>query len=114
MPKMFVVLDRFENTDSITVDCPPSVLAPGASQDVSISFCPCEAEHYHAVVPVRINGLYTVKLALLGEGVPLRLELANPAHRALNMGAISLGSHATKTVQVQMDLMLCGMILLLI
>ena len=97
---MLVVSGRYENTDSMAVDCPPSVLAPGASQDVSISFCPCEAQQYNEVVPIRINGLYTVKLALLGEGVPLRVELANPAHRALNLGAISLGSQVNKTVQV--------------
>ena len=93
---------RYENTDSMTVDCPPSVLSPGQSQEVSISFCPGEAQHYREVVPVRINGLYTVKLLLLGEGTPLRLELANPAHRLLNLGAVSLGSQATKTVQVCM------------
>ena len=97
---MLVVSGRYENTDSMAVDCPPSVLAPGASQDVSISFCPCGAQQYNEVVPIRINGLYTVKLALLGEGVPLRVELANPAHRALNLGAISLGSQVNKTVQV--------------
>lgn len=102
MSEVYHVACRYENTDSLTVDCPPSVLAPGQSQEVSISFCPCEAQHYREVVPIRINGLYTVKLVLLGEGTPLRLELANPAHRLLNLGAVSLGSQATKTVQVRM------------
>lgn len=91
---------RYENSDSLAVDCPPSVLAPGASQEVSISFSPCEARMYQEVLPININGLYTVRVSVLGEGSPLRLELANPTHRSLNLGAVSRGSQSSKTVQV--------------
>ena len=83
------------------VDCPPSVLAPGASQDVNISFSPSEAGLFRAVVPFKINGLYTVKIVILGEGSPLRLELANAAHTNLNLGAVSRGGQTSKTVQVR-------------
>lgn len=91
---------RYENNDSLAVDCPPSVLAPGASQEVSISFSPCEARMYREVLPININALYTVRVSILGEGSPLRLELANPAHRSLNLGAVSRGSQSSKSVQV--------------
>ena len=67
---------------------------------MSITFTPCEARMYREVLPVNINGLYTVKVTLLGEGSPLRLELANPAHRSLNLGAVSQGGHTSKSVQV--------------
>ena len=84
----------------MTVDCPPGVLAPGASQDVSITFSPCEARLYREDIPFNINGLYTVKVAITGEGSPLKLELANAAHRSLNLGAVSRGGQTSKTVQV--------------
>lgn len=84
----------------MTVDCPPSVLVPGASQDVSITFSPCEARLYREEIPFNINGLYTVRVAITGEGSPLKLELANAAHRSLNLGAVSRGGQTSKTVQV--------------
>ncbi len=95
-----IALCRYESSDSLTVDCPPSVLAPGASQDVSISFSPCQSRLYREVVSVNINGLYTVKLVIMGEGSPLKLELANAVHRNLNLGAVSQGGQTSKTVQV--------------
>lgn len=55
---------------------------------------------YREVLPVNINGLYTVKVSILGEGSPLRLELANPAYRSLNLGAVSQGGQTSKSVQV--------------
>ena len=76
------------------------MLAPGASQDVGISFTPCEARLYREVVSVNINGLYTMKAVILGEGSPLKLELDNPAHRSINLGAVSRGAQTSKTVQV--------------
>ena len=77
---------------------------PGASQDVTIAFSPCEARLYREVLPIKINGLYTIKVTIIGEGSPFRLELANPAHRALNLGAVSQGSQTSKTVQVPLAL----------
>ena len=41
-----------------------------------------------------------MKLVILGEGSPLRLELGNPAHTNLNLGAVTQGSQTSKTVQV--------------
>lgn len=55
---------------------------------------------YREVLPININGLYTVRVSILGEGTPLKLELANPAHRSLNLGAVSRGSQSSKSVQV--------------
>lgn len=83
------------------VDCPPSVLAPGASQDVSIIFAPCEARLYREEIPFKINGLYTMKVVVMGEGSNLKLELGNAAHRSLNLGAVSCGGQTSKTVQVR-------------
>lgn len=85
----------------MTVDCPPSVLAPGASQDVSIMFSPCEARLYREEIPFKINGLYTMKVVIMGEGSNLKLELGNAAHRSLNLGAVSCGGQTSKTVQVR-------------
>ena len=94
-------LYRYENSDSMAVDCPPSVLAPGASQDVSVIFSPCEARLYREEIPFKINGLYTMKVVVMGEGSNLKLELGNAAHRSLNLGAVSCGGQTSKTVQVR-------------
>ncbi|KAL0040642.1 hypothetical protein WJX79_000331 [Trebouxia sp. C0005] len=91
---------EYESSDSMTVDCPPSVLAPGASQEVSIIFSPCEARSYREEIPFKVNGLYTMKVVVMGEGSNLKLELGNAAHRNLNLGAVSCGGQTSKTVQI--------------
>ena len=98
---MICALCRYESSDSMTVDCPPSVLAPGASQEVSIIFSPCEARSYREEIPFKVNGLYTMKVVVMGEGSNLKLELGNAAHRNLNLGAVSCGGQTSKTVQVR-------------
>jgi hydrocephalus-inducing protein len=45
----------------------PTMLAPGHSADMTVSFSPREAKDYRAVIPFQINGLYTVNVAVTGE-----------------------------------------------
>lgn len=78
----------------------PCVLGPGQNQEVVISFKPTAAEVYDAVVPVRVNGLFNINIRLLGEGVPLRIELAHPEQlqRGVTFGAVPCGSSCTRTL----------------
>ena len=53
---------------------------------MTVSFMPRESRDYRAVIPFQINGLYNVNVVVTGEGVPLRLDLANPAQTAVSFG----------------------------
>ncbi|KXZ49496.1 hypothetical protein GPECTOR_21g722 [Gonium pectorale] len=82
------------------VDCGPSVLQPGEAREWVVTFRPRGPAACSLSLPLEINGLYTVHVEVKGEGSPLRVEVANPAHRAINFGPVSQGGSTTRVVPV--------------
>ncbi|EFJ42226.1 hypothetical protein VOLCADRAFT_67248 [Volvox carteri f. nagariensis] len=82
------------------VDCGPLVLQPGESREWVVTFKPHAAVPAVLSLPLEINGLYTVHVEARGEGSPLRVEVANPAHRAINFGPVAASGSATRVVPV--------------
>ncbi|CAM9230380.1 unnamed protein product, partial [Phaeothamnion confervicola] len=82
------------------VDCEPRVLEPGEVVDVPIHFAPREPRPYAFAVPFVVNGTASVRVAVAGEGCPVRLELAAAADRQLTFGVVAAGAAVTKTVRV--------------
>eukprot|EP00878_Enallax_costatus_P027844 GHUV01030012.1.p1 GENE.GHUV01030012.1~~GHUV01030012.1.p1 ORF type:complete len:171 (-),score=43.69 GHUV01030012.1:309-821(-) len=84
------------------VQSSPAVLAPGHSQDMTITFKPMIAQKYDIAVPVRINGLYTINILLSGEGAPLRVELAKEEQlqRGVMFGAVPMGSSCSRALSL--------------
>lgn len=76
----------------------PSVLEAGQSIDVPLHFAPRDARQYAFGVPFLVNGSYTVKLLVVGEGCPARLELANLAQKHLTFGMVPEGQQVAKQV----------------
>ncbi|PNH08880.1 Hydrocephalus-inducing protein [Tetrabaena socialis] len=91
---------RNDDTQPIAVDCGPLVLQPGESREWVVTFKPRGASAARLSLPLEINGLYTVHVEAKGEGSPLRVEVANPAQRAVNFGPVSAGGSATRVVSV--------------
>jgi hypothetical protein len=58
------------------------------------------AEKYTEVLPIEINGLFTMRITVAGEGSPLRVEPANPAQSAVHFGGVQAGQTVTRVVQV--------------
>jgi hypothetical protein len=46
----------------------PSVLKPGHSTEISITFVPTAAKEYTTAVPLRVMGLYDINIPLKGTG----------------------------------------------
>jgi hydrocephalus-inducing protein len=90
----------FENLPHLEVKASPTVLKPGHSQVITISFFPREARSYHEVIPIEINGLTTVNIAIDGEGTLPRLELVNPAQQSVAFGSVRVGESVTKTISI--------------
>jgi len=84
----------------LALDDAPTMLAPGTSADMTVSFMPREAKEYRAVIPFQINGLYNVNVVITGEGVPLRLDVANAAQTAVNFGSLRGGQSATRELKL--------------
>ncbi|CAM9825896.1 unnamed protein product, partial [Sphacelaria rigidula] len=78
--------------------CEPSVLEAGEYLDVPLHFAPRDARPYAFGIPFLVNGSYTVKVLVVGEGCPARLELANLAHKHLTFGMVPEGHQVVKQV----------------
>lgn len=76
------------------------LLRPGQSTEVPITFEPDEYRRHEALVPFEVNGLYTVNVKLTGEGVPMRMEVANSAHKVFNLGSVSRGQGSIKVLPI--------------
>lgn len=74
------------------------MLEPGQYLDVPLHFAPRDARPYAFGVPFLVNGSYIVKLLVVGEGCPARLELANIAHKHLAFGMVPEGHQVMKQV----------------
>ena len=90
----------FDASRCLWVECPSCTIAPGDSISVPINFAPREVKEYAFSLPFVVNGSYTVKLPVIGEGCPARLELANPSQRHVQFGTVSAGSTLSKSVRV--------------
>lgn len=45
----------------------PTVLLPGTTADITITFIPIAAKEYVAAMPIRVMGLYDINIPLSGE-----------------------------------------------
>ena len=61
------------------------------SLNVQFIFTPREFIKYREIIKFTFNGIYDVEVEVLGEGIPLRLELEDPNLQVLNFGIIQLG-----------------------
>lgn len=98
-PSAALSLDCVHQADRcFWVSCEPSVLEAGQSLEVPLNFAPRDTRHYAFGVPFLVNGSYTVKLVVVGEGCPARLELGNMAHKHLTFGLVPEGQQVAKQV----------------
>ncbi|XP_069113582.1 hydrocephalus-inducing protein homolog isoform X2 [Argopecten irradians] len=99
MPAHYKVL-KLTNKDKkeISVDClytqtnhlhhnfEACVIQPGQSVDVTITFYPRQAIKYNETLTFEINGLSKHSIQVLGCGTEMKIEVADPRHKILNLG----------------------------
>jgi hydrocephalus-inducing protein len=88
----------FQKTRALAVDCPPTVIAPGAALTVPIRFAPREVKDYAFIVPFLVNGSSRVPVNVTGKGIHARIELVNGSQRRTNFGVVNVGSSSTRSV----------------
>jgi hypothetical protein len=101
----------WESTAWLEVDAPPTVLAPGESTSIPVSFMPREVTTYKAELSFEVNGLSRIPVTVSGEGTKLRLELSNPAHAHLNFGQLRIGQEVGdpgQILRIRFSLILVG------
>ena len=90
----------FEDGTTWQVVCPPRVLPPGASAEVTITFTPDSETPSPTTLPLDVNALYTIPVPLSGIGVPLLFGLVKPKHEVLPLGSLSEGATICKTLEL--------------
>lgn len=78
------------------------MLEAGGSLEIPLHFAPRDARPYAFGVPFLVNGSYTVKLLVVGEGCPARLELANLAQKHVAFGMVPEGQQIVKQVGMRL------------
>jgi hypothetical protein len=58
---------RYDNKEHLQVDCAPTVLQPGETKAILVTFRPRLVQPYAEVVPLHINGLYTINVNFKGK-----------------------------------------------
>ena len=67
-------------------------------------FAPARAGRVDATVPFQINGLHVVNVRVRGEGVPLSVDLADPArHACVDFGSLKANQRAQREVVLRND-----------
>lgn len=88
----------FQKTLSLWVECPPTVIAAGATVSVPIRFAPRENKDYVYLIPFLVNGSTRVSVSISGRGVPAKVELVNAGQHRVNFGVVNVGADVTKVV----------------
>lgn len=71
-------------------------IPPGKSYDMTFTFCPREAKKYVETVQFEINGLSKQSVQISGTGTELKVEVADPRHRIVDLGATEVTKNAPK------------------
>eukprot|EP00750_Incisomonas_marina_P001420 INCI1119.3.p1 GENE.INCI1119.3~~INCI1119.3.p1 ORF type:complete len:1768 (+),score=268.85 INCI1119.3:361-5304(+) len=90
----------FERTPVLDVSCDPTVLRPHQSLEVPMIFTPRAVQQYNLAVTFEVNGLYKVPVLLQGEGIALRVELAEPVMRDQDFGAVKPHQEVVRRVRL--------------
>nr|XP_032813560.1 hydrocephalus-inducing protein homolog isoform X3 [Petromyzon marinus] len=89
----------FKDAQHLKVDFKPTMLvARGDAIDVPITFYPRRATRYRDDIIFVVNGVSQHTLEVRGEGTEMKIEVANPKWKVVNLGALRVGQTSKKTV----------------
>ena len=86
----------------LAVQFEDTLLQPGQDCVASVEFKPRETLKYDEEIVFELNGLSRKSIHILGEGAKMKLDLANPANKMVNFGALMIGRNeeAIKTAKL--------------
>lgn len=88
----------YQSTAQLMLDFKTGLISAKQSNTCKFTFYPREQKVYRETIPFEIDGLTIVNVIIEGEGVDFRVELAEPKHKILNLGALQAGKSVTREV----------------
>ncbi|KAM9351908.1 hydrocephalus-inducing protein homolog [Symphorus nematophorus] len=89
---------QFSDTSYLEMDFQPDILSPGAVMEVPVKFYPREAFRYHEKLTFILNSSVTKQVAILGQGIEMKLEVEDPRQKKVKLGSLMLGQKVKKQV----------------
>ncbi|XP_028313928.1 hydrocephalus-inducing protein homolog [Gouania willdenowi] len=90
----------FQDTNFLEMDFQANILSPGAVMEVPFTFYPHEARQYNTKIPFILNSCVTKEVDILGQGVEIKLEVAEARHRKVKLRTLMAGQKVKKQVVV--------------
>lgn len=103
----------FEDKPHLKVRAAATILAPGESCDIPVVFTPDRLGKFEDVIPLEVNGLYTINLMTKGEGTTVKLEILRGGSESsasssatagglpvVHLGNIRVGASSSKTLKL--------------
>ncbi|XP_014245825.1 hydrocephalus-inducing protein-like isoform X2 [Cimex lectularius] len=89
-----------QDSNHLKVSLFEHLVPPRSSQDILIDFLPREAYRYVDHIDFLINGVYSVQIEILGEGISMAVGPANPSGTVVKFDDVLVGTSQTKTRQI--------------
>ncbi|XP_041376326.1 hydrocephalus-inducing protein-like isoform X3 [Gigantopelta aegis] len=90
----------YDSTKHLHHNFKSGVIKPGETQEVTFTFYPRDAVKYHETVIFDIDGLNKRSVEFYGQGTDLKIEVADPKFRMVNLGARSIGDEVKKVIPI--------------
>eukprot|EP01038_Epipyxis_sp_PR26KG_P004323 gene4323-6124_t len=90
----------FHKTNTLWVDCLPTVITPQQTLPISIKFIPRENKAYSFIIPFIVNGSNKMLVTISGKGIAAKLELVNASQRRINFGTVDLHREVLRAVAI--------------
>ncbi|XP_028304635.1 hydrocephalus-inducing protein homolog isoform X2 [Gouania willdenowi] len=90
----------FQDTTFLKMNFQADILSPGAVMEVPFTFYPHEARQYNAKIPFILNSCVTKEVDILGQGMEIKLEVAEARHRKVKLRTLMAGQKVKKQVVV--------------
>ncbi|CAF3321831.1 unnamed protein product [Rotaria socialis] len=88
----------YQSTAQLMFDFKTGLIPSKQTTACRFTFYPREQKIYRETIQFEIDGLTIVNVIIEGEGVDFRVELAEPKHKILNLGALQAGKNVTREV----------------
>ncbi|CAH2323836.1 Hypothetical predicted protein [Pelobates cultripes] len=90
----------YSNTAHLEVDFHSDVLCPGEKVEIPITFYPRAGLLYQEAVVFQMNSHSQQLIHIQGQGIEMKVEVANPKHKVTNFGAVRVGETVKKSIPI--------------
>ncbi|XP_068116429.1 hydrocephalus-inducing protein homolog [Hyperolius riggenbachi] len=90
----------YSNTAHMVLEFSSDVLPPGGKMEIPIIFYPRAAMLYQETVVFQMNGHTQQNVQLQGQGIEMKVEVADPKYKVTHFGAVGIGQTVKRSIPI--------------